>query len=274
MATDAKATTAKAAPIIEIKNLSFSYGDVPVLRDVNFTAHEGQLVALIGPNGAGKSTLFKCILKFLKGYEGDIYLDGKNMKDMSRPEIAKKIAYIPQTTVPVFNYTVLDIVLMGMTGSFRLLETPKEKHIAKAEQVLADLGITHLRDRGFGRISGGERQLVLLARAIIQDARILVMDEPTANLDYGNQFRVMEKIRGLVEEGYTVIISTHNPEHALLFAEKAFVLQDGEVKAAGPSKQVLTEELMQQLYDVEVRLIDTEFRGEEAKVCIPIKSTR
>ena len=133
MATDAKATTAKAAPIIEIKNLSFSYGDVPVLRDVNFTAHEGQLVALIGPNGAGKSTLFKCILKFLKGYEGDIYLDGKNMKDMSRPEIAKKIAYIPQTTVPVFNYTVLDIVLMGMTGSFRLLETPKEKHIAKAE---------------------------------------------------------------------------------------------------------------------------------------------
>ena len=137
--------------------------------------------------------------------------------------------------------------------------------------MLADLGITHLRDRGFGRISGGERQLVLLARAIIQDARILVMDEPTANLDYGNQFRVMEKIRGLVEEGYTVIISTHNPEHALLFAEKAFVLQDGEVKAAGPSKQVLTEELMQQLYDVEVRLIDTEFRGEEAKVCIPIK---
>ena len=268
MVTDAR------TPIMEIKNLNFAYGDTPILKHVDFKAYEGQLVALIGPNGAGKSTMFKCMLKFLKDYEGTILLEGQDMKQMSRPQIAKKIAYIPQTTIPVFNYTVLDIVLMGLTGGLKLLEAPKEKHIQKAEQVLADLGITHLRDRGFGRISGGERQLVLLARAIVQDAKILIMDEPTANLDYGNQFRVMERIRGLVEDGYTVIISTHNPEHALLFAEKAFVLQDGEVKAAGPSKQVLTEELMQQLYDVEVRLIDTEFRGEDAKVCIPIKSTR
>ena len=259
---------------MEIKDLSFSYGETQILKHVNFAAYEGQLVALIGLNGAGKSTLFKCILRFLKDYSGHIYLDGEDMKHMSRQQIAKKIAYIPQTTVPVFNYTVLDIVLMGLTGELKLLETPKEEHVRKAERVLADLGISHLRDRGFGRISGGERQLVLLARAIIQDAKILVMDEPTANLDYGNQFRVMERIRGLVEHGYTVIISTHNPEHALLFAEKAFVLQNGEVRAAGPSKTVLTEELMQQLYDVEVRLIDTEFRGEDAKVCMPIRSTK
>lgn len=259
---------------MEIKDLSFSYGETPILKHVDFRAYEGQLVALIGPNGAGKSTLFKCILRFLKDYEGNIYLEGEDMKKMSRQQIAKKIAYIPQTTVPVFNYTVLDIVLMGLTGELKLLESPKKKHIEKAEQILAELGITHLKNRGFGRISGGERQLVLLARAIIQDARLLVMDEPTANLDYGNQFRVMERIRGLVENGYTVIISTHNPEHALLFAEKAFVLQDGEVKAAGPSKEVLTEELMEQLYDVQVRLLDTEFRGEDAKVCIPIKSTK
>ena len=259
---------------MEINDLSFSYGETQILKHVNFAAYEGQLVALIGPNGAGKSTLFKCILRFLKDYSGHIYLDGEDMKHMSRQQIAKKIAYIPQTTVPVFNYTVLDIVLMGLTGELKLLETPKEEHVRKAERVLTDLGISHLRDRGFGRISGGERQLVLLARAIIQDAKILVMDEPTANLDYGNQFRVMERIRGLVEHGYTVIISTHNPEHALLFAEKAFVLQNGEVRAAGPSKKVLTEELMQQLYDVEVRLIDTEFRGEDAKVCMPIRSTK
>ena len=264
----------KGNPIMEIKDLSFSYGETPILKHVDFRAYEGQLVALIGPNGAGKSTLFKCILRFLKDYEGNIYLEGEDMKKMSRQQIAKKIAYIPQTTVPVFNYTVLDIVLMGLTGELKLLESPKKKHIEKAEQILAELGITHLRNRGFGRISGGERQLVLLARAIIQDAKLLVMDEPTANLDYGNQFRVMERIRGLVENGYTVIISTHNPEHALLFAEKAFVLQDGEVKAAGPSKEVLTEELMEQLYDVQVRLLDTEFRGEDAKVCIPIKSTK
>ena len=259
---------------METKDLCFSYGETEVLKNVDFRAYKGQLVALIGPNGAGKSTLFKCILKFLKGYQGHIYIKGQDIAEMSRPQIAKEIAYIPQITIPVFNYTVLDIVLMGLTGGLKPLESPKQKHVEKAEGILESLGILYLKDRGFSRISGGERQLVLLARAIIQDAKILVMDEPTANLDYGNQFRVMEKISNLVQEGYTVIISTHNPEHALLFAEKTFVLQNGEVKAAGPSKQVLTEELMQSLYEVEVRLIDTEFHGEDAKVCVPIRSTR
>ena len=259
---------------METKDLSFSYGDAQILKGVNFRAYEGQLVALIGPNGAGKSTLFKCILKFLHGYEGHILIEGQDMAKMSRSQIAKKIAYIPQTSVPVFNYKVLDIVLMGLTGGLKPLETPKKHHVEKAKAVLEDMGISHLADRGYGRISGGERQLVLLARAIVQDARILVMDEPTANLDYGNQFRVMEKIRDLVDSGYTIILSTHNPEHALLFAEKAFVLQNGEVKAAGPSREIITEELMQELYDVEVRLMDTQFRGEKAKVCMPVRSTK
>ncbi len=265
---------AKAPLILETKNLGFSYGDTKILNDVNFRAYQGQLVALIGPNGAGKSTLFKCILKFLHGYSGQILLDGRDMKKMSRPQIARNIAYIPQTSVPVFNYRVVDIVLMGLTGGLKPLESPKHHHVEKAKAVLEDMGIFHLAERGYGQISGGERQLVLLARAIIQDAKILVMDEPTANLDYGNQFRVMEKIRDLVDNGYTIIISTHNPEHALLFAEKAFVLQGGEVKAAGPSRKVLTEELMQELYDVEVRLMDAEFRGENAKVCMPVRSTK
>ena len=267
--------TEKGGPVMEIRDLSYSYdGEIKTLKHVDFRAYRGQLVALIGPNGAGKSTLFKCILKFLKNYEGHIYLDGCDMLEMSRPEIARKIAYIPQTTVPVFNYSVLDIVLMGLTGGLKLLESPKAKHVAKVEEILDSLGILHLKDRGFARISGGERQLVLLARAIVQDAEILVMDEPTANLDYGNQFRVMERIKGLTDSGYTVILSTHNPEHALLFAEKAFVLQNGEVKAAGPSKEVLTEELMQQLYDVQVKLVDTEFEGESARVCVPVRSTK
>jgi iron complex transport system ATP-binding protein len=260
--------------VIKIEHLSFSYGETPILKDINFSAEQGKLVALIGPNGAGKSTLFKCILKFLKGYDGRVLLDGQDMKNMSRAEIAGKIAYIPQTTVPVFNYDVIDIVLMGMTSGLRLLEMPKREHVERAEAVLRELGIFHLRNRGFGRISGGERQLVLLARAMVQDAKILIMDEPTANLDYGNQFRVMERIRDLANAGYTVILSTHNPEHALLFADISFVLQNGEVKAAGPSKEVLKEDLMERLYGVEVRLLDTEFDGEEARVCVPVRSVK
>ena len=143
-------------------------------------------------------------------------------------------------------------------------------HIFNPEGITLYLGIQHLRNRGFGRISGGERQLVLLARAIVQDAKILVMDEPTANLDYGNQLRVMERIRGLAKAGYTVILSTHNPEHALLFADISFVLQDGEVKAAGPSEEVLTEELMRQLYGVDVRLMEVDTEKTKARICVPV----
>lgn len=260
--------------MIDIRDLSFSYGKTEVLKNIDLSASEGDLVALIGPNGAGKSTLFKCILKFLKGYTGEILLDGQDMKEMSRPQIARKIAYIPQTTVPVFNYPVIEIVLMGLTGGLRPLESPRKEHVEKAEAILDDLDILHLRNRGFGRISGGERQLVLLARSMVQDARILIMDEPTANLDYGNQFRVMERIRSLTEKGYTVISSTHNPEHALLFADISFVLKDGKVKASGPSKDVLTGELMKELYGVEVNLLETEFDGKKAKVCVPVRSVR
>ena len=258
--------------MISIEHLSFSYGETKVLEDVNFSAEQGKLVALIGPNGAGKSTLFKCILKFLKDYEGRVLLDGRDMKEMSRAEIAGRIAYIPQTTIPVFNYDVIDIVLMGMTGGLRLLESPKQKHVEKADKVLQELGIMHLRNRGFGRVSGGERQLVLLARAIVQDAQILVMDEPTANLDYGNQLRVMERIRDLAKAGYTVIMSTHNPEQALLFADISFVLQNGKVLAAGPSKEVLTEDLMKKLYGVDVRLMDIETNGMKSRICVPVRS--
>ena len=257
--------------MISIEHLSFSYGEEQTLRDVCFSAEQGKLAALIGPNGAGKSTLFKCILKFLRGYEGRVLLDGRDMKEMSRAEIARKIAYIPQTTIPVFNYAVIDIVLMGMTSGLKLLETPGRNHIERAEQVLDELGIFHLRNRGFGRISGGERQLVLLARAIVQDARILIMDEPTANLDYGNQLRVMEQICQLAKAGYTVIMSTHNPEHALIFADISFVLKDGRVVAAGPSAEVLTEDLMKDLYDVEVRLMDIDTAGTKSRVCVPVR---
>ena len=260
--------------MIRVEHLSFSYGETRILKDVNFNADRGSLAALIGPNGAGKSTLFRCILKFLSGYEGKVMLDGQDMKDMSRPEIARKIAYIPQTSIPVFNYAVIDIVLMGMTSGLRLLETPKKEHIRRAEEVLEGLGILHLRDRGFGRISGGERQLVLLARAIAQDARILIMDEPTANLDYGNQLRVMERIRSLAKAGYTVIMSTHDPAQALLFADIAFVLQDGCMLASGPPKEVLTEEMMNKLYGVNVQMMDIETDGTMNRICVPVRSVK
>lgn len=255
---------------IRTEDLCFSYGSAPILKNIDFRAHESSLVAVIGPNGAGKSTLFRCILGFLKGYSGTILIDNQDIKEMSRTEIARKIAYIPQTTVPVFNYDVIDIVLMGTTGSLKLLESPGKEQIEAAERALDELGIGYLRNRGFGRISGGERQLVLVARALVQNAKILIMDEPTANLDYGNQYRVMAKIKELAAGGYTIILSTHNPEHALLFADKSFVIQKGEFVAAGSSAEVLNEEMMRRLYGVDVRILTTEINEEEARVFVPV----
>lgn len=258
---------------IRTKDLYFSYGNTPILKNIDFRAHESSLVAVIGPNGAGKSTLFRCILGFLKGYSGTILIDDKDIKEMSRTEIAQKIAYIPQSTVPVFNYDVIDIVLMGTTGSLKLLESPGAKQIKTAEEALDELGIGYLRNRGFSRISGGERQLVLIARALAQNAKILIMDEPTANLDYGNQYRVMAKIKQLASCGYTVILSTHNPEHALLFADKSFIIQNGEFVAAGSTKDVLNEEMMIKLYGVEVKILTTDINGETARIVVPVGSS-
>ncbi len=255
---------------IRTKNLYFSYGTHPILKDMDFRAHEGSLVAVLGPNGAGKSTLFKCILGFLKGYEGEILIDDVDIRSMTRTEIARKVAYIPQQVAPVFDYPVLDMVLMGTTGNLGILQSPKEKEIEEAYAALRELGIEHLADRGFARISGGERQLVLISRALVQKAKVIIMDEPTANLDYGNQFRVMNKVKKLTEDGYTIILSTHNPEHALLFADKCFVIQEGEFVSAGSSEDVLNEEMMRKLYGVDVEILRTQRNGEEARVFVPL----
>ena len=213
--------------MIEIKNLSFSYAKdgTPVLENIQTCISAGRLIAILGANGAGKTTLFKCILGFLKQYEGEIVLDGKEIRRCSRKEIAKRVAYIPQSEISVYNYTVFDSVLMGTTGSFSPLSSPKKEQKEITKEALSRLGILHLAQRGINEISGGERQLMLLARAMAQQAEVLVMDEPIANLDYGNQQMVMNQVKKMTEEGYTILFSTHNPEHALQYATHVLAIK-------------------------------------------------
>lgn len=238
---------------IEIERLSFSYGTRPILKEVAFSAGAGELIALLGPNGAGKSTLMRCLLGFLKDYTGAIHLDGRNIRAMSRAELAKSIAYIPQSAPAVFNYTVLDTVLMGVTGSVGVLGAPGPEHERRAMELLNGLGVGELAQRGCGTLSGGERQLVLLARALIQNVRILVMDEPTANLDYGNQNRVMEHVSELTARGYIVLFSTHDPNQALLYASRALTLFDGRILTDGAPERALSKETLRTLYGIEIR---------------------
>lgn len=243
---------------IELKNVSFSYGVVPTLHDVSFSVRQGTLVAVLGPNGAGKSTLFRCILRLLKPSAGTIRLCGEDTAAIDRRRLAKLAAYIPQSSTPVFNYTVEDAVLMGTTGALSALQAPSRTERERCARALEQLGISDLAQRGIAQLSGGERQLALIARALVQDARVLIMDEPTANLDYGNQRRVMQQVRALADGGYTILLSTHNPEHALHYATQVLALQNGRVIADGATADTLTPELLTRLYGIraEVRRID------------------
>jgi iron complex transport system ATP-binding protein len=254
---------------VKAERLHVSYGRREVLHGVDFTVSEGECLAVLGPNGAGKSTLFACLLGLLAPDSGDVMIDGRSIRAMRRSDAAKLIAYIPQSSAPTFNYTVLDMTLMGAANRVPTFSGPNAEHIARAMELLHSFGIGHLAERGCGRISGGERQLALLARALMQDARILVMDEPTANLDYGNRFRVMDRVRALGERGYTIIFSTHEPNHALNYATTVLALNDGAVMADGRPHEVLTQESLSSLYGIGVFVGDLDVNGRRYTVSVP-----
>ena len=235
---------------LTVSHLTFAYPKAPpVLEDVSFTVPAGDFLSVLGANGAGKSTLFRCLLGGLEGYTGAISLDGRDVRTFSRRELAARIAYIPQIHRPTFGYSVLDTALMGLTRHLSPFQSPSK--------ALEQLGVAHLAQRTFAALSGGEQQLVLIARALCQQSDLLIMDEPTASLDYGNQLRVLEQVRSLSKQGYTVLLSTHDPQHALRFSRRVLALQGGRVAAEGDTRSVLTPDLIRQRYGGESVLLDT-----------------
>lgn len=252
---------------ITVENLSFSYGENQVLKNVSFSAKDGELLAVLGPNGVGKSTLFKCILGLLSGYTGKAYVNGQDCAKLSSRQLSQLIAYIPQSHYPSFNYSMLDMVLMGATAQLGAFSSPKKEHIAQAEAAMDKLGILHLKSRGYTQVSGGERQLALIARAIIQKARVLIMDEPASNLDYGNQMRVISEVKQLTAEGYTIIESTHNPDQAFMSADRILAIQGGTVIADGTPKDVINSQLIKTLYGVDVDILSA--AEDKIRFCVP-----
>ena len=252
--------------ILSVQNLTFSYADHTVLEDVSFDVDRGEFLSLLGPNGVGKSTLFRCMLGTLTGYRGQVLVEGQEIRTLPQSQRARRIAYIPQIHRPTFGYTVLDTVLMGTTRHLSPFASPKQTQMEAALDALDRVGVSALSDRSFAHLSGGEQQLVLIARALAQQSDILIMDEPTSALDYGNQLRVLQQVRALSREGYTVLLSTHNPQHALTFADRVLALHQGAVAAHGPAREVLTPALIRRLYRVETALADT--RG--GSVLVPL----
>ena len=252
---------------IEVEHLSFSYGTHAVLRDISFCAGEGELLSVLGPNGVGKSTLFRCMLAQLQPESGRCCIGGTDVRQMTVRELARQIAYIPQSHSPVFNYTVHDMVLMGTTTQMGSFSCPRQAQIDAADAAIDRLGIGFLKDRGYRNISGGERQLVLIARAMAQQARILIMDEPSSSLDFGNRIRVMQTLRSLVADGYTVIQSTHDPDQAYRYSDNILALHEGRALDWGPPQKILRDDLMSRLYGLDITVCN--LQEDSVRVCIP-----
>lgn len=233
--------------LLEAHDLAIGYRHRPVGEGIDLALAPGEALCLLGPNGGGKTTLFRTLLGLLPPLGGAVRLAGRPLAEWSRPALATRLAYVPQSHAGLFAFSVEEVVLMGRTTRLPLFSTPsaRDRHIAREN--LARLGIGHLAERIYTEISGGERQLALIARALAQEAAILILDEPTASLDFGNQLRVLKEIDALRAEGLAILMSTHQPEHALRVADRVALLKAGRIVAQGP-RALATAPVLAELY--------------------------
>lgn len=246
--------------IMTLNNVAIGYHNTAIIDDINLSLPEKEITCLLGANGCGKTTLMRTILGLLPAIHGDILLNNQSIKSLKQRDIAKVIAYVPQAHDTPFTFTVLDMVMMGLTPHISLFSVPGDAEKNQALQQLERLNIPHLATRLYSTLSGGEKQLVLIARALIQKPLLLIMDEPAASLDFGNQIRLLEQIEKLKAHGMTVLMSTHHPQHAAAIADNVILLDKQQKARQGLSKSMLTLTNLAALYNVDERSIQAHFQ--------------
>lgn len=234
---------------LSVRNLCFSYGSAAVLRNISFDVPEGRIVALIGPNGSGKSTLLKCLNTFLPPQSGSVLLHGHDLRSLDIKEISKSIGYVPQSVSEVFPFPVFDVVLMGRRPhiSWRV----GKRDIAVVRKVVEVMGLLEVLPRYFDELSGGEKQKVAIARALAQEPAVLLLDEPTSNLDIRHQLEVMMLVRRLTEEGgLSAVMAMHDLDLAARFCDSLVMLKDRSVYRKGKPEAVLSADSVRDVYGV------------------------
>lgn len=251
---------------ITIKDLTFSYGSNKILEDLNVILEDAEVLSLVGPNGSGKTTLIKCIDRILKP-KGSILLDGKEVQSMKQQEIARQMGYVPQSSSTPLATTVFDTVLMGRRP--RISWRVSDEDIAKVADTLELLNLQDLALRDFAQLSGGQKQKVLIARALAQEPTVLLLDEPTSNLDMKHQLEVMETISTLVKEkGISAVMAIHDLNLASRFSDSLVMLKKGKVYAAGSPNDLLSEKNIRDVYGVEALVM----RSLDKPCIIPLHS--
>ena len=257
--------------MIQVRDVEFSYGKQEVLKGISFCMEKGEFVCVLGANGCGKTTLLKSILAFLTPQHGQVLLYGKDIHQMDERERARKIAYIPQYHTPPFPFTVRDVVLMGRTPHLSRICRPTEKDCRIADESMERLGIAHYANKSYTALSGGQRQMVVIARALAQQPDLLIMDEPTASLDFGNQYLVLAQVKKLAREGMGVLLVTHNPDHAFYCADRIIAMEDGKILSMGDAGKVINEAVMKAVYHMPVKVRSVSLgEGLDATICIPV----
>ncbi|MFA5269166.1 MAG: ABC transporter ATP-binding protein [Methanoregula sp.] len=234
--------------MLQVKDVHYMYAGYPVLSGVSFSVKEGELCGLFGPNGCGKTTLFKCCLRFLTPHKGSVYMGGEEVSKKPVEELAKTVSYVPQEHKPPFPYLVREVVLMGRTPHLGGFFGVKRKDKEIALDALDRLGISGISDRPYNQLSGGQRQMVLIARAIAQDTPLMFLDEPTSTLDFHNQMKIWEIMRSITEEGKTILACSHDPNHVAWFCDRVIVISNAGVVADGHPRDVITNEILDLIY--------------------------
>ncbi len=254
---------------IEAHGLAIGYRDRIVCRGIELTMPAGSITCLLGPNGGGKTTLFRTLLGLIPPRDGRVTIDGRAIDSMSRLELARRVGYVPQSATPAFSFSAREMVLLGRTAHLGAFGAPGRDDHHIVGQALRSVGIDTLADRPVTELSGGERQLVTIARALAQQSPFIVLDEPTSSLDFGNQIRILRLLRRLADEGHGLIVSTHDPDQALSIADRVAILGQGRLLAVGPPERVITGESLASTYGVEVDVVEVEVGGRRQRLCVP-----
>ena len=267
--------------LLEAKSASFNYGDREIFKDINFKISRGEVFCVIGPNGCGKTTLLDSILGMLKLRQGDVLIEDRSVHSMRPYEIARKIAYIPQIHTKTFPYTVLDIVLMGRASYTGIFSSPSDEDVGIAEEALKLVGLIGLKDRPYTQLSGGEVQLVMIARALAQKTPVIIMDEPTAHLDFRHELTVLETIVHLVNNTkLSVIMATHFLNHAFYFENNkiktSVALMDNKTfSMVGSPTDIISEDILMSLYNINAKVVSYDIEnGVVLKQIIPISTIK